>query len=213
MRSSYQISKRAIDIVVSSFGLLLTSPIVIAAAIAVRLDSRGPVLFKSPRVGLGWRPFNLYKLRTMRFQNPGSGPHVTAGSDERITSVGRILRKTKIDELPQLINVLLSDVSLVGPRPEAPKFVAMFKKEYDEILKVKPGLSDRATLEFVDEESILASEKEPEEAYVRKVLPKKIEYYLEYVRNPSLSEDMKIIVETAALVVRRTLGSLIERFS
>lgn len=208
MRSGYQITKRAMDIGIASFGLLLTSPIVIASAIAVRLDSRGPVLFKSPRVGLGRKPFNLYKLRTMRFDDSGSGPQVTTGGDERITRVGRILRKTKIDELPQLINVLKGEVSLVGPRPEVPKYVELYPREYDRILSVKPGLSDRATLEFVGEEEILADSDDPEKTYIEEIMPRKLDHYLRYVDNHSLVEDLEVVVMTVCRIAGRILHSL-----
>lgn len=200
--------KRVVDISVSAFGLWLAAPVIAAAAFAVRLDSKGPVFFRSPRVGLNRKPFHLYKLRTMRERSLDSGPQVTSGSDSRITRVGRILRKTKIDELPQLFNVLKGDVSLVGPRPEAPMYVEKYPAEYDRILSVKPGLSDRATLEFVGEEELLARSSDPERVYVEEVMPKKMEHYLRYVDNPSLVEDAKIIVATVGHVANRTVLGL-----
>jgi lipopolysaccharide/colanic/teichoic acid biosynthesis glycosyltransferase len=203
--------KRLIDISVSAFGLWLSSPVIVAAALAVRLDSKGSVLFKSPRVGLNRKPFHLYKLRTMRERSLESGPHVTSGTDDRITKVGRILRKTKIDELPQLLNVLKGDVSLVGPRPEAPMYVDKYPVEYDKILSVKPGLSDRATLEFVGEEELLSRSDDPEKTYVEEIMPKKMEHYLRYVDNPSLIEDAKIIVATVGHVASRTVRGLLGR--
>lgn len=196
------------DLGISAFGLWLTSPVIAAAALAVRLDSKGPVLFRSPRVGLNGRPFKLYKLRTMRVHEPGSGPEVTAGTDERITRVGRVLRKTKIDELPQLLNVLKGEVSLVGPRPEAPRYVGKYPVEYEKILSVKPGLSDRATLEFVNEEEVLAASDDPERTYIEEIMPEKMAHYLRYVDNQSLGEDLAIIAGTIGSLASRTWKSL-----
>ncbi len=207
----YLAIKRLVDVAVSSAALAVSTPVILAAGMALVLETPGPMFYRSRRVGLRGREFDLLKLRTMVHNQGNDGPQVTSGADSRTTRLGKFLRKTKIDELPQFINVVLGDVSLVGPRPEAPKFVAMFPKEYQEILSVKPGLSDRATLDFVDEEGMLSSEKDPEKAYVEKILPKKIERYLDYVRNPSLQRDFQIVVETAALVLRRTLCSLFER--
>ncbi len=203
-----QSMKRLVDVAVSAFGLWLTSPVIAAAAVAVWLDSKGHVLFKSPRVGLNRKPFHLYKLRTMRVKSMDAGPQVTSGVDDRITRVGRVLRKTKIDELPQLLNVLKGDVSLVGPRPEAPMYVGNYPKEYEKILSVKPGLSDRATLEFVNEEELLAASDDPEKTYIEEIMPKKMAHYLRYVENPSLLEDMKIIVSTVGHVASRTIRGL-----
>ena len=150
-------------------------------------------------------PFHLYKLRTMRESSLDSGPHVTCGGDVRITQVGRLLRKTKIDELPQLLNVLKGDVSLVGPRPEAPKYAERYPIEYERILSVRPGLSDRATLEFVGEEELLAKSDDPEKTYIEEIMPRKMAHYLRYVENPSLVEDLKIIFATVGQVAKRTL--------
>jgi lipopolysaccharide/colanic/teichoic acid biosynthesis glycosyltransferase len=206
--SSYHRIKQLVDLGISAFGLWLTSPVIAAAALAVRLDSKGPVLFRSPRVGLNGRPFKLYKLRTMRVHEPGSGPEVTAGTDERITRVGRVLRKTKIDELPQLLNVLKGEVSLVGPRPEAPRYVGKYPVEYEKILSVKPGLSDRATLEFVNEEEVLAASDDPERTYIEEIMPEKMAHYLRYVDNQSLGEDLAIIAGTIGSLASRTWKSL-----
>ena len=199
--------KRAIDVTASCFGIWSALPLVLAAAAAVKLDSEGPVLFRSPRVGKGGRIFDLYKLRSMKVSTPDAGPQVTSGTDDRITRVGRILRKTKIDELPQLFNVLKGEVSLVGPRPEAPKYVAKFPREYEKILSVKPGLSDRATLEFLGEEELLAGAADPEKSYVEEILPRKIAHYLRYVENPSLGEDLDIIAKTLGHIAGRALRS------
>jgi len=203
--------KRTIDVTASCFGICATLPLVAAVGAAVKLDSEGPVLYRSPRVGKGGRIFDLYKLRSMKVTPPDAGPQVTAGTDDRITRVGRVLRKTKIDELPQLFNVLKGEISLVGPRPEAPKYVAKFPSEYEKILSVKPGLSDRATLEFLGEEELLAGAADPEKTYVEEILPRKIAHYLRYVENPSLAEDAAIIVETLGRIAERAAKSILGR--
>jgi lipopolysaccharide/colanic/teichoic acid biosynthesis glycosyltransferase len=200
--------KRTIDVTASCFGIWATLPLVLAAGAAVKLDSDGPVLFRSPRVGKDRKLFHLYKLRSMQVASPDAGPQVTAGTDDRITRVGRFLRKTKIDELPQLFNVLKGEISLVGPRHEAPKYVAMYPREYDKILSVKPGLSDRATLEFVGEEELLSGSEDPEKRYIEEILPRKMEHYLRYVDSQNLEEDLDIIIKTLGQIAGRTLESL-----
>lgn len=208
MRVSEGVLKRSVDLAASAFGLWLASPVLLAAAAAVKLESKGPVHFRSPRVGLKGKPFHLYKLRTMHVQKPGSGPEVTAGNDHRITRVGKILRKTKIDELPQLLNVLKGEVSLVGPRPEAPRYVDKYPEQYKIILSVKPGLSDRATLEFVGEEEILASSEDPEKTYIEVIMPQKMCHYLRYVEKHTIDEDLAIIVDTVFHLAKRAIQSI-----
>jgi lipopolysaccharide/colanic/teichoic acid biosynthesis glycosyltransferase len=200
--------KRTIDVTASCFGIWATLPLVLAAGAAVKIDSDGPVLFRSPRVGKDRKLFHLYKLRSMQVASPDAGPQVTAGTDDRITRVGRFLRKTKIDELPQLFNVLKGEISLVGPRPEAPKYVAMYPREYDKILSVKPGLSDRATLEFVGEEELLSGSEDPEKRYIEEIMPRKMAHYLRYVDSQNLLEDIDIIARTLVQIAGRTLKSL-----
>jgi lipopolysaccharide/colanic/teichoic acid biosynthesis glycosyltransferase len=156
--------KRLFDLFFSSMGLLVLWPLFLVIAILIKQDSSGPVFFQQKRVGRGFKVFNLYKFRTMAADAPSKGLTVTAGGDSRITPIGAFLRKTKIDELPELINVLKGDMSLVGPRPEVPKYVEMFKGEYKEILKLKPGITDYAAIEFRDEEGILKRYDNPEES-------------------------------------------------
>lgn len=199
---TYRVAKRTADIAFAATGLAVTWPLIGAAALAVITDSPGPALYRSRRMGLGGREFDLLKLRTMRAA-PAAAPLVTAASDNRITRVGRWLRRTKIDELPQLLNVVAGDLSLVGPRPEVKRYADKYPHEYSEILGVRPGITDRATLQFVDEEQLLASQSNPEEYYVTSVLPQKIDLYLRYVRNPSLVEDASILLSTAAKLARR----------
>ena len=197
--------KRLFDILASSIGLLVLSPFMAAAAIAVRLGSSGPALFRQERIGRGGQPFFLLKFRTMVTDAAKLGGEITFGDDPRITSVGRFLRKTKIDELPQLINVLKGDMSLVGPRPEVRRYVEMFADDYAEILKVRPGITDLASIKYRDEASILGLATDPEEEYVRRILPEKIRLACEYVRRRSLLMDVAIIIGTLlSLFHRRT---------
>src|SRR5262249_55066954 len=150
------------------------SPVLAVAALAVRVDSPGPILFKQQRIGRNFRPFWMYKFRTMVVDAPKRGGPLTAGADPRITRVGRWLRKSKIDELPQLVNVLVGDMSLVGPRPEVPKFVELFRDDYAYVLTVRPGLTDPASVKYRDEAALLAGSSDPEREYVERILPDKI---------------------------------------
>jgi lipopolysaccharide/colanic/teichoic acid biosynthesis glycosyltransferase len=172
----------------------LLMPLMAVAATIIKLDSEGPVFFKQERIGKGFRPFWIYKFRTM--QQAPIGLQVTVGNDPRITRVGRFLRQTKIDELPQLINILRGEMSFVGPRPEVPQYVQLFKQEYQEILTVRPGLTDLASLKYRDEAALLAQSENPEEEYRMRVLPDKIKLAKDYLRQASLLFDLKIIFKT-----------------
>lgn len=163
---------------------------------AVKLDSRGPMFFGHERVGRDGKRFRTWKFRTMVQDADKMGAEVTAGGDPRVTRVGRILRATKLDELPQLYNVLVGDMSLVGPRPEVPHYVELFRDDYEEILKVRPGITDEASIEFRDEEKILAEADDPEKEYVERIAPRKISLYKKYVREMSLHNDLSILVKT-----------------
>ena len=188
--------KRLIDIVASAVGLLVASPLLLAAGVAIKLTSPGPVLFAQERVGRGFRPFRILKLRTMRMHPAGEQPQITAGGDPRVTRVGRVLRRFKVDELPQLLNVLRGDMSLVGPRPEVPKYVEMFHEDYVEVLRCRPGITDLASIEYRHEEDVLAAAADPEQAYVTAVLPHKIALAKDYVRRRSTLLDLQIIART-----------------
>lgn len=158
--------KRLFDLVFSVIGLIVCLPLFVLIAFLIKCNSRGPVFFIQKRVGKGFRLFKLYKFRTMITDASQKGLQVTAVGDPRITKVGRFLRKTKIDELPQLINVFKGDMSLVGPRPEVPKYVEIFREDYQDILKIKPGITDYATIEFRDEEGVLEKFEDPEDGYI-----------------------------------------------
>jgi lipopolysaccharide/colanic/teichoic acid biosynthesis glycosyltransferase len=194
--------KRLFDIAVSAAGLVLTSPVVLAAAIAVKVESPGPVFYAGDRVGRDGRMFRIIKLRTMR--PLVAGPSVTAGDDPRITSVGRFLRRTKIDELPQLVNVLMGNMSLVGPRPEDPKYVALYTPEQRKVLAVRPGITGPTVLAFINEEDLLRG-GEAESVYVSRVMPRKLAADLKYVESASFVGDLRILAETLTAVVRRAL--------
>ncbi|PHI17010.1 sugar transferase [Fusobacterium polymorphum] len=193
--------KRIFDITLSLFGLIILLPFMLIIAILIKLDSKGPVFFKQVRVTKNGREFKIFKYRTMRV---GSDKYsqITVGKDNRITKVGAFLRKYKLDEIPQLINVLIGDMSLVGPRPEVPKYVALYTDEQKEILKVRAGITDYASIEFSDENDLLASEEDPEKAYIEKVMPKKIELNKKYISEISILTDIKIILLTIKKILK-----------
>ena len=191
------ILKRVMDLFFSFFGLVILSPVFLVIAIWIKLDSKGPVFYRQVRVGKNMKPFKIFKFRTMIYDPYDKGLQLTTSDDKRITRSGRFLRKTKLDELPQLINVLIGEMSLVGPRPEVPKYVEYYPEEVRKIvLSVPPGITDRASLEFKNENEILHLSKDPEKKYIDEILPVKLEYYVEYVENRTLFGDIKIIIDT-----------------
>jgi lipopolysaccharide/colanic/teichoic acid biosynthesis glycosyltransferase len=195
---------RLVDICTSLIGLILASPLLAISAIAIKLDSNGPVLFRQQRVGQNFKLFEIYKFRTMYKTEPVQGALLTHRRDPRITKVGSFLRRWKIDELPQLFNVLKGDMSLVGPRPEVPKYVEMFRAEYADILTVRPGLTDPASIQFMDESKFLAGEDDPELQYVKVILPRKLNIARGYVASRSLTTDLRLVVLTLWKLVRES---------
>lgn len=195
-RTGYQKTKRLLDVTLSSAGLAATAPLFAAVAALIKLESDGPVFFRQERVGQHGKPFKIWKFRTMVQEAPKIGASVTAGGDPRITRVGGILRATKIDELPQLINVVLGEMSLVGPRPEVPRYVGMFADDYDVIHSVRPGITDEASITYRNEEAVLAEADDAEAMYVEDVLPKKIAMYRKYVAEVSARKDLSILLRT-----------------
>jgi len=193
--------KYLFDLFFTSLGLLLLLPFFAVVAICIKIESSGPVIFSQKRVGRNLKTFSLYKFRTMVIDAHHKGLLITAGGDPRVTKVGKFLRKTKIDELPQLWNVIKGDMSLVGPRPEVEKYVNEYKKDYEEILKVRPGITDIASMTYRDEESFLRDKKNPEEYYIRFLLPEKINLAKEYVKRASLVYDLKLILITLCKLV------------
>ena len=195
------IAKRVFDLVSSVIGLVVLAPILVLVSLFVWLGDRGPVFFRQERVGRGGRLFRIHKFRTMRVANSGS--QVTSADDDRITPIGKVLRKTKLDELPQLIDVALGDMSLVGPRPEVPRYVELWGEEArTEILSVRPGITDPAAIAYRNEQDELAAAEDPEEHYTQVILPRKVAMYCDYVRNRSFTGDIKIILGTIAAVFR-----------
>jgi sugar transferase len=193
--------KRIFDITLSLFGLIILLPFMLIIAILIKIDSKGSIFFKQIRVTKGGREFKILKYRTMRV---GSDKYsqITVGKDKRITEIGSFLRKYKLDEIPQLINVLVGDMSLVGPRPEVPKYVNLYTEEQKEILKVRAGITDYASIEFSNENDLLASEENPEKAYIEKVMPKKIELNKKYLSEISVLTDIKIILLTIKKILK-----------
>lgn len=197
--------KRLFDIIFSLFGLIILLPIFLIIAIAIKIDSNGPVFFKQTRVGKNGKEFKILKFRTMIADAEKKGMQITVSGDNRITRVGRFLRKYKLDELPQLVNVLLGDMSFVGPRPEVPKYVALYNEYQKNVLKVKPGITDLASIEYRNENDLLAQSNDPEKVYIEEIMPKKLELNLEYIRNFSVINDIKLILKTILVVfIKRT---------
>ncbi len=192
--------KRLFDFSVSLLGLFLLSPFFIVIGVMIKATSSGPVFFRQKRVGKGFRPFNIYKFRTMAAGATAAGPSITIGEDPRITPLGRWLRGLKIDEFPQLINVLKGEMSLVGPRPELPAYVEAFQEDYKVILKALPGITDLASIAFRDESAQLARSEAPERFYVESILPKKVKFAKTYVQNQSFFLDLKILFATFTTV-------------
>ena len=194
------IGKRLFDIVATIIGGALLLPIIIPIAIWIKLSSKGPLFYIQKRVGKNFKEFDLYKFRSMVVDADKKGPSVTSGDDPRITKVGAIIRRTKIDELPQLLNVLKGNMSLVGPRPEVMKFVSQKQKEYEKILSVKPGITDNAAIEFRDEETIMEQYEDKEKAYIDIVLPQKIKLYYKYIESISFINDIILILKTLKVI-------------
>ena len=195
-------SKRLFDVLAAAGGLLLLAPVLLAIALWIRLDSPGPALFRQRRVGRHGRLFDIYKFRTMA-DRPDDGRQLTVGRDPRITRAGRFLRRTKLDELPQLLNVLEGTMSLVGPRPEVPRYVDRYPPAVRQtVLSVAPGITDLAAILFKDENDILGRAPDPERAYVETILPVKLEYYQRYVRERSFWLDLRILFRTLAALLR-----------
>ncbi|HRO40770.1 MAG TPA: sugar transferase [Flavobacteriales bacterium] len=192
--------KRAFDMAFSLVLLVLLLPLLLVFALAVALTSPGGAFFRQVRVGRGGREFKLLKFRSMRPGSEAKGQLTIGGRDPRITGVGYFLRKTKLDELPQLWNVLIGDMSVVGPRPEVPKYVALYTEEQRHVLNVRPGITGMASIDYIDENELLARAADPEKAYVEEVMPAKLALDLRYVRERSFLLDLRIILATVTKV-------------
>lgn len=195
--------KRIFDIVISFCGIIILVPIFIVIAFLIKLNSKGPVFYIQKRVGQFNIDFSLFKFRTMSVGADKSGLLTVGSKDSRITSVGIFLRKYKLDELPQLINVLFGDMSLVGPRPEVRKYVDLYTKEQAEILNVKPGITDYSSIEYFEENELLGRSNNPEQTYIEKILPAKIALNKKYIAESGLKTDLKILYLTLKKIVIR----------
>lgn len=194
--------KRLFDIVASFFGLMMLFPVFIIMSILIIIDSGFPIFYRQTRVGLNGVDFRLWKFRSMHTDADKRGLLTVGDRDPRITKMGFLLRKTKLDELPQLINVLVGDMSLVGPRPEVRRYVDHYNKEQMRVLSIRPGITDNASIKFRNETEILAEQNDPEQYYIDHILPEKTALYLKYVDSRSFLGDLKMIFNTFVAIIR-----------
>jgi len=199
------VGKRLFDVSVSLLALALLSPLLLVIALLIKLDSPGPVFFRQQRLGLGARPFGIYKFRTMRAGAPSQGPRITVKGDPRVTRLGRVLRRFDLDELPTLFNVLKGDMTFVGPRPEVPEYLPYYSEEQKQVFTVRPGLTDPGTLAFRNEATMLVGEN-AERVYAHEILPRKLALNLEYIKKQSLLSDAAIIVRTLSAALFQSKG-------
>ena len=188
--------KRLFDIVSSLLGLLLLFPILFLISLVIVATSRGGVFYSQTRVGKNQKYFNLLKFRTMKPNSEKAGQLTVGNNDSRITGIGRVLRKLKLDEIPQLFNVIRGEMSIVGPRPEVPKYVDLYSEEQLKVLSVRPGLTDLASIEFINENEILGNSENPEKEYVEVIMPKKLRLNIQYIENQTFLGDIKLIFKT-----------------
>ncbi|MBU0507190.1 MAG: sugar transferase [bacterium] len=200
--------KRIFDLVLSSFGLIIMSPFILLFALAIKIDSKGPVFYRGVRVGRGGKSFRIYKFRSMVADAEKSGVSSTSGQDMRVTRMGNLIRKFKMDEISQLINVFLGDMSLVGPRPEVQKFVDLYNEEEKQILNARPGITDWSSIKFHNEGEIIEQSgiADADEAYAKLIRPEKLRLQLKYIRERNLWIDIKIIVATIATIIVTRAG-------
>lgn len=194
--------KRLFDILASFLGLIIISPLFMVLAIWIKLDSKGPVFYKQERVGRGNKDFKLYKFRSMRVGSDKDGLLTIGGRDSRLTRSGYYIRKYKLDEFPQLINVLIGDMSLVGPRPEVRKYVDMYTLEQMHVLDVRPGITDAASIKYRNENELLEKAENPDEYYIKVIMQDKLRINLEYVKDHSFLNDIKLIFSTFRAIVK-----------
>ena len=187
---------RILDVLFSFLGLIILLPFLFLIGLIIKMSSKGPIFYKQSRVGLYGAEFNVYKFRSMRQHSDQLGLITVGGRDPRVTSIGYYLRNYKLDELPQLINVLIGDMSLVGPRPEVKKYVGLYTKAQKKVLSVRPGITDWASIKYRDENVILGASSDPEKDYIEKVMPDKLKYNLIYIENFGPAEYFKIIFKT-----------------
>lgn len=193
--------KRFFDIVVSLLGIVITSPILLVVSLLIKLTSKGPVLYKQERIGRKGEPFRILKFRTMVVNADAQGLKITVGGDKRITGVGNFLRKSKLDELPQLFNVLFGQMSLVGPRPEVAEYVNLYTEEQRKVLSVRPGITDYASVCFRNENEILAQAEDPQKEYIEHIMPLKLRYNQKYIEEMGVFTDLKLIFLTVYVIL------------
>ena len=201
-RRPQRIAKRAMDILLSAAALAVLWPLLLLIALAVVLDDPGPVFYRQVRIGKDGKPFRIFKFRTMVTDADKKGLAITVGHDSRITRVGAILRKTKLDELAQLLNVLFGQMSFVGPRPEVPKYVDMYTPYQRQVLLVRPGITDYASIAYRNENDLLAGADDPERMYIEQIMPDKIELNMKYLREISPLADIRLIFKTLVAVIK-----------
>ena len=194
--------KRVMDIVISGAALCVLWPVLLLIALAIVIDDPGPVFYRQVRVGRGGKEFRIFKFRTMVVDADKKGLQITVGRDSRITRMGALLRKTKLDELAQLLNVFLGQMSFVGPRPEVPRYVAMYTPYQRQVLLVRPGITDYASIAYRNENDLLAGAEDPERMYVEEIMLAKLELNMKYLRRVSPLEDIRLILATIAAVIR-----------
>lgn len=196
------ILKRTFDLFFSIMGVLMLAPLLLFIGFWILFDSQGPVFFRQERVGRFGKLFRIFKFRTMCLDAEAKGRQITVGEDPRITRSGKFLRHYKLDELPQLINVVLGEMSLVGPRPEVPRYVSLYPTDVrEQVLSVPPGITDYASIEYKDENAILGRAADPDRAYIEEVMPVKLRYYQRYVAERSLWVDFKLIMKTLKAII------------
>lgn len=195
--------KRYFDVTASFFGILFLLIPFAAVAVAVKCSSRGPVFFRQVRVGKNGREFRIYKFRTMVADAEKKGMQITVGGDSRVTGIGRVLRKTKVDELPQLFNVFAGQMSFVGPRPEVPHYVDMYSDYQKNVLRIKPGITELASIVYRDENDVLAKSEDPERTYIEEIMPEKIKLNMQYMQKMNVFYDIYLIFRTFAAVLKR----------
>lgn len=201
-RKAHLALKRAMDIVLSAGGLLVLSPLLLLCALAVKVDSPGGVFYRQERIGRYGKPFRIFKFRTMVENADKKGLLITVGADSRITRVGKFLRKTKMDELPQLLNVFIGDMSFVGPRPEVKRYVDLYTPAQRNVLLVRPGITDYASLAYRDENTLLEKSGDPEQTYIQTIMPEKLELNRRYLGEISVLTDIKLIVSTVLAIAK-----------
>jgi lipopolysaccharide/colanic/teichoic acid biosynthesis glycosyltransferase len=195
------VAKRIFDLFFALVGIIILMPLLLAIAVWIKFDSSGPIFFRQTRIGQFGCEFRIYKFRTMIANAESLGQQITTANDQRITAIGKFLRKYKLDELPQLLNVIKGEMSLVGPRPEVPKYVALYSSEQQRILEVRPGITDLASIEFRNESEMLAKATNPEEFYIQEIMPKKLKLNIQYIEQANIRLDLFIIFQTIWRVV------------